>query len=109
MPVFSITKRKFTIKSGQKLNKVTHNGLAHTMEQMWAILIADQLLNNTAWPLWRVLVICPSQVKLPCVASPIRLLDSLTLPLINYCEPNTTTTSYHSHISILGIAKCFNH
>jgi hypothetical protein len=64
MPVFSITKRKFTIKSGQKLNKVTHNGLAHTMEQMWAILIADQLLNNTAWPLWKVLDACTSWVKL---------------------------------------------
>lgn len=60
MPVFSITKRKITVKSGQKLNKVTHNGLAHTMEQMWAILIAGQLLNNSAWLLWKVLDACTS-------------------------------------------------
>jgi hypothetical protein len=40
-------KRNTTVKSGQKLKEVTHIGPTNTMGQIWAVLIVDQLLNNT--------------------------------------------------------------
>lgn len=46
-PVFSMIKRNTTVKSGQKLKEVTHIGPTNTMGQIWAVLIVDQLLNNT--------------------------------------------------------------
>ena len=31
MPIFSMSERKITVKSGQKLKEVTHTGLVNTM------------------------------------------------------------------------------
>lgn len=40
-------KKNVTVKSGQKLKEVTHIGPTNTLGQILAVLIADQLLNNT--------------------------------------------------------------
>lgn len=44
MPVFSMTKRKITVKSGQKLTKVAHIGPENTMGQILAILIPPHFM-----------------------------------------------------------------
>lgn len=81
MHIFHVTKRKITVKSIQKLKAVTHIGPANTIGQMWAVLIADQLLNSTvpghSGECW-LLVPPGSNSCLALVASPIGLLDSLT-------------------------------
>lgn len=48
IPIFSATKRKITVKHGQKLKEVTHIVPANTTGQFWAIKIVYQLLNNTS-------------------------------------------------------------
>lgn len=111
MPVFSMTKRKITVRSCQKLKEVIHIGIANTMGQIWAILIVYQLQSNTPWSLWRVLIVCAllgSHSQPPLVTSPIGLLNSLTLPLSNCSEPNITPTPYLSYIPLFGITDGFN-
>lgn len=61
------------------------------------------------WLRWRVWLCVPlgSNSPPPFVASPIGLLDSLTL-LLKCRELNVTTIPYLSHSRLFGITDCFN-
>lgn len=62
MQNFSMTKRKITVKSGQKLTEVIHIVPANNVGQIQAILIAYQLLNNLLLDCFRECWLCvPSE------------------------------------------------
>ena len=75
MPIFSMSERKITVKSGQKLKEVTHIGPVNTMRQIWALLIAYQQILLGLGERW-FCVPLGSNSKAPIIASHIELLDS---------------------------------
>lgn len=100
MLLFSITKGKTTVKSGQKFKDVTHISPANSMGRTWATVIAYQLPNNTLLGCFRK--------GWPCVPSGSNSWPPFTgsqldyqmviLPLINCSEPVTSSIPYLSHI-----------
>lgn len=50
MPVFSMAKRKITVRNVQKLMEVAHIGPVNTMKQMWTILIPALIFTHRRDP-----------------------------------------------------------